>query len=167
MSIVYEGLGAVSATRYSTKAPRWERVPVGQYTSLQVARVAGVSLRQFRCWAEWEGAPDTEAHRRLYTLEQATAIAVIGDLRRKGMSLQKIRGLLKAIHRAVAGLVVDGPPVYLVTDGDTAKIEKHDRLLAVVARAQRPVFVVCVTDQVEKLRKAAAETREDPRAAWR
>src|SRR6516165_4332600 len=62
------------------------------YTSGDVARIAGVSLRQLQWWDERSVvSPRQEGHRRVYLSQEVVEVSVIAELRRKGFSLQKIR----------------------------------------------------------------------------
>ena len=61
-----------------------------QYTSGDVARIAGVSLRQLQWWDERNVvSPVQEGHRRVYRQQEVIEVSVIAELRRKGFSLQK------------------------------------------------------------------------------
>src|SRR5581483_9471205 len=76
--------------------------PPGDQTflSADVARLSGVSLRQLRWWDEREVvSPAKDGHRRLYVPEQVLEILTMADLRRKGLSLQKVRRILRLLRR--------------------------------------------------------------------
>ncbi|HTB12348.1 MAG TPA: MerR family transcriptional regulator, partial [Bryobacteraceae bacterium] len=65
------------------------------YSSIEVADVAQVSLRQLQWWDERKVvSPRHEGHRRIYFAAEVIEITVIAELRRKGFSLQKIRRVL-------------------------------------------------------------------------
>ena len=76
--------------------PKKSRLPVltgaEGYTSSEVARLCGVSLRQLQWWDERSVvSPRQDGHRRIYMPEEVVEISVIAELRRKGFSLQKIQ----------------------------------------------------------------------------
>ena len=60
-----------------------------RYTSGDVARIAGVSLRQLQWWDE-RGvvSPRQEGHRRVYLNQEVVEVSVIAELRRKGFSAE-------------------------------------------------------------------------------
>src|SRR3974377_1373999 len=54
------------------------------YTSGDVARIAGVSLRQLQWWDERNVvSPRQEGHRRVYLAQEVVEVSVIAELRRK------------------------------------------------------------------------------------
>ena len=61
----------------------------GRFTSQQVIALTGITPRQLQWWDE-RGVvkPEREGHRRLYSLNHLTEVAVMWELRRKGFSLQ-------------------------------------------------------------------------------
>src|ERR1017187_4748569 len=74
--------------------------PDRTYSSIEVAEVAGVSLRQLQWWDERKVvSPRHEGHRRIYFAAEVIEITVIAELRRKGFSLQKIRRVLRFLQR--------------------------------------------------------------------
>jgi DNA-binding transcriptional MerR regulator len=79
-----------------------ERAALGEpvFLSADVARIAGVSLRQLQWWDERKlVSPRIEDHRRVYVPDQVLEILVVAALRRKGLSLQKIRKVLRMLRR--------------------------------------------------------------------
>jgi DNA-binding transcriptional MerR regulator len=137
------------------------------YTSSEVSRLCGVSLRQLQWWDERNVvSPRQDGHRRIYMPEEVVEISVIAELRRKGFSLQKIRRVLrflqkdmgKRLNEALSG----SSDVHLLTDGRSIYLEDApDRIIDLLKGARQPMFLVCVTDQVRRL---AAGTRKPPRA---
>jgi len=127
------------------------------FTSSQVARIAGVSLRQLQWWDE-QGvvSPRHEGHRRLYTPGQVLEVSVIAELRRKGFSLQKIRRVLRFLHREMGRRlsdVLDGKSeLHLLTEGRSIYLEdNHSRIIDLLKNARQPMFLICLSDQVRRL----------------
>src|ERR1700685_2920653 len=86
-----------------------------RYTSGDVARIAGVSLRQLQWWAERNVvSPRQEGHRRVYLPEEVVEVSVIAELRRKGFSLQKIRRVLRFLQKEMGKRLSDA----VAKDGD-------------------------------------------------
>ena len=133
-----------------------------QYTSGDVARIAGVSLRQLQWWDERNVvSPQQEGHRRVYRQQEVIEVSVIAELRRKGFSLQKIRRVLKFLQkemgRRLADAVSDNSDIHLITDGRNIYLEDQpDRIIDVMKNAKQPMFLVCVTDQWRRFQPGAA-----------
>jgi DNA-binding transcriptional MerR regulator len=127
------------------------------YTSLEVARVCGVSLRQLQWWDERNVvSPRQDGHRRVYTPQEVVEVSVIAELRRKGFSLQKIRRVLRFLQRdmgkRLSEALATSSDIHLLTDGKSIYLEEApDRIIDVLKNAKQPMFLVCVSDQVRRL----------------
>lgn len=131
------------------------------FTSSDVSRIAGVSLRQLQWWDERKVvSPRHEGHKRVYMSEEVIEITVIAELRRKGFSLQKIRRVLrflqKEMDRRLSDVLQGNTDLHLVTDGKAIFLEEqNDRIIDILKNARQPMFLVCVTDQVRRLSEPA------------
>lgn len=134
------------------------------YSSIEVAQVAQVSLRQLQWWDERKVvSPRHEGHRRVYYAAEVIEITVIAELRRKGFSLQKIRRVLrflqKEMGRRLAEVLAVSSDLHLVTDGKSIYLEdQHDRIIDILKNARQPMFLVSVSDQARRL----TETERKP-----
>ncbi len=132
--------------------------PGRSYTSSDVSRISGVSLRQLQWWDEKKVvSPRHEGHRRIYQPEEVVEITVIAELRRKGFSLQKIRRVLRFLQREMGkrlGDLLSGESNWhLVTDGKAIYLEDdQERIIDILKNARQPMFLVCVTDQAKRLK---------------
>ena len=155
---------------FKTRKPLPEAASSGkQYSSNDVANIAGVSLRQLQWWDERKVvSPTHEGHRRVYGAAEVIEITVIAELRRKGFSLQKIRRVLRFLQREMGRRLADVmnsvSDLHLVTDGKNIFLEDaHDRIIDIFKNASQPMFLVCVSDQAKRLAmtdgKAAAERK--------
>src|SRR6202795_3871719 len=105
------------------------------YSSMEVADVAQVSLRQLQWWDERKVvSPRHEGHRRVFFPAEVIEITVIAELRRKGFSLQKIRRVLrflqKEMGKRLADLTQAASDLHLVTDGKSIYLEdQHERII--------------------------------------
>ncbi len=131
--------------------------PTGTFTSHDVTRITGVTLRQLQWWDE-QGvvSPMQRGHRRLYQLHEVIEISLITELRRKGISLQKIRHVLKFLQKELGkGLfesVRNGNEVHLLTDGKNLYLEDdHRRIVDILNDANQPMIAVCISDQIKRL----------------
>ena len=137
-------------------APSEER-----FTSGDVARIAGVSLRQLQWWDERNVvSPRQEGHRRVYLQQEVVEVSVIAELRRKGFSLQKIRRVLRFLQKEMGKRLSDSvtkdSEIHLITDGKNIYLEDQpDRVIDVLKNAKQPMFLVCVTDQLRRFQSPA------------
>jgi DNA-binding transcriptional MerR regulator len=147
----------------SKKRPE-PQAPDRTYSSMEVAQVASVSLRQLQWWDERKVvSPRHEGHRRVYGRGEVIEITVIAELRRKGFSLQKIRRVLRFLQREMgkrlAALLQASSELHLVTDGKSIFLEdQHERIIDILKNARQPMFLVCVSDQARRL----ADTERKP-----
>jgi len=161
---------------FKTKKSRLDPEPGERaYTSADVARVAGVSLRQLQWWDERKVVqPRHQGHKRVYSSELVLEVSVIAELRRKGFSLQKIRRVLRFLQREVGRRLSDvlagDSELHLLTDGRSIYLEdRQSRVIDLLKNARQPMFLVCVSDQVRRLtaslkKPARAETLSARRA---
>jgi DNA-binding transcriptional MerR regulator len=146
---------------FKTRKTRSVALPSEErYTSNEVARISGVSLRQLQWWDERKVvSPRQDGHKRVYMPEEVVEISVIAELRRKGFSLQKIRRVLKFLQREMGKRLGDAlqseSEVHLLTDGKSISLEESPgRIVELLKAARQPMFLVCVTDQVRRFTEA-------------
>ena len=160
---------------YKTKKIRPETAPPERtFTSSDVSRIAGVSLRQLQWWDERKVvSPRHEGHKRVYHPEEVVEVTVIAELRRKGFSLQKIRRVLRFLQREMGrrlSEVLSGEnALHLVTDGKSIYLEDDsEKIVDILKNAKQPMFLVCVSDQARRLStppaKKPARTESSPAA---
>ncbi|MEX2260548.1 MAG: MerR family transcriptional regulator [Bryobacteraceae bacterium] len=152
---------------FKTKKSRSAASPeTDYYTSNEVSRLSGVSLRQLQWWDEQNVvSPRHDGHRRVYLPHEVVEVTVIAELRRKGFSLQKIRRVLKYLQKEMGKRFADAlrgdSEIHLLTDGKSIYLEDSEsRVIDLLKNARQPMFLVCVTDQVRRLE---AESRKPPR----
>lgn len=146
---------------FKTKKLRPAAAPGGElYTSTGVARICGVSLRQLQWWDERNVvSPRQDGHKRVYLPEEVLEVSVIAELRRKGFSLQKIRRVLRFLQKDMGKRLSEAlqsdSPTHLLTDGKSIYLEESpDRIIDLLKGARQPMFLVCVSDQVQRLTQA-------------
>ena len=146
-----------------------------EYSSVEVARICCVSLRQLQWWDERKVvSPRQDGHRRVYMRAEVVEISVIAELRRKGFSLQKIRRVLRFLQKdtgkRLGEAMAASSDVHLLTDGKSIYLEDApDRIIDLLKNARQPMFLVCVTDQVRRLSSPAERkpARSETAAAQR
>ena len=131
--------------------------PEQSFSGEDVAALARVTPRQLRWWNE-QGvvSPDHQGHRRRYRLEELIKVAVIAELRSKGFSLQKIRRVLRFLHRELRRRLSDvlrpNSEHHLLTDGRNIFLEDSPRkIVDLLKNSRQPIISVCITDQVRRL----------------
>ena len=127
------------------------------FSSEEVAALSRVSARQLQWWDE-RGvvSPDHQGHRRRYRLEELIEISVISELRNKGFSLQKIRKVLRFLHRELGRRLSDvlkpNSEYHLLTDGRNIYLEDSQRkIVDLLKNSRQPIIAVCISDQVKRL----------------
>lgn len=129
-----------------------------RYTSNEVVKLTGISLRQLQWWDE-RGlvVPAREGHRRLYSMEDVAEIAVIVELRRKGFSLQRMRKVIRFLRnelgRRLAQTVTGESDYHLLTDGKHIFLENSEKqVIDLLKNARQPMLTVCLSDAVRQVR---------------
>ena len=133
-----------------------------RFTSKEVIALTGITLRQLQWWDE-RGivVPSREGHRRLYSMEHLTEVAVICDLRRRGFPLQRVRKVIRFLQRefgrSLAETVSGASDYHLLTDGKAIYLETSARqIVDILKNARQPMFAICLSDTV---RQVQAEIR--------
>jgi DNA-binding transcriptional MerR regulator len=101
--------------------------------------------------------PERQGHRRLYSMQNLTEIAVICELRRKGFSLQGVRKVMRFLARefgkGLAEIVGRNSDVHLLTDGTHLYLETSARQIVDILRnSSQPILGVCLSDAVRQVR---------------
>jgi DNA-binding transcriptional MerR regulator len=129
-----------------------------RFTSAQVVRLTGITLRQLQWWDECGIVrPQHEGRRRLYTFDDVTEIAVICALRRKGFPLQRVRRIMKFLQkefgRSLAEAVSSGSAYHLLTDGKRIYLENSQRqVIDILKNSRQPLLAVCLSDAVREVK---------------
>jgi DNA-binding transcriptional MerR regulator len=129
--------------------------------------MADVTLRQLQWWDERKVvAPRKENHRRVYLPQQVLEILIVAALRRKGLSLRKIRRILRLLRRELAQSSSkardDASKLYLLTDVHTVHLEDEPELiLKVLSEAPGAIYLVSLSDQIKRI-----ASEEAPRRYW-
>jgi DNA-binding transcriptional MerR regulator len=128
-----------------------------RWTSIEVKALTGITARQLQWWDE-RGivVPERHGHRRLYSLEDVTEVAVICELRKRGFSLQRVRKVMRFLQKefgkrlaeTVSGtsnyhLLIDGKDLYLETSAE--------QIVDILKNSRQPVLAVCLSDTVRRV----------------
>ena len=130
----------------------------GQFTSRDVVALTRITPRQLQWWDE-RGVvkPAREGHRRIYSMQHLTEVAVICELRRKGFSLQNVRKVIRFLDRefgkGLAEIVDHSSEIHLLTDGTHLYLETSVRqIVDILKNSDQPVFDVCLSDMVRQIK---------------
>ena len=139
------------------KTPAKTSKPADVFSSLEVALVTGVSLRQLQWWDE-QGivTPMQKGHRRLYRMREVIDVALITELRRKGISLQKTRKVLSRLQEKYGDSFYmprkNGRDLHLLTDGDNIFLESSGRaIVSIMKESSQPITAICISDHIARL----------------
>jgi DNA-binding transcriptional MerR regulator len=128
------------------------------FPTREVIALTGISARQLQWWDE-RGVvkPQREGHRRLYSMQNVTEIAVICELKRKGFSLQAVRKVMRFLQRefakGLAEIVSRTSDVHLLTDGKHLYLETSARqIVDILKNSSQPILGVCLSDAVRQVR---------------
>jgi DNA-binding transcriptional MerR regulator len=130
---------------------------IESYTSSQVSERTGLTPRQLQWWDE-QGivAPARQGHRRLYSAKNLAELAILSDLRRRGLSLQRIRKMVDLLRREfghrLAELLSRGPGLHLLTDGESIFLCDSERgIIDLLRDTQQPLLAICIGPILERV----------------
>jgi DNA-binding transcriptional MerR regulator len=129
-----------------------------QFTSREVVDLTGITPRQLQWWDERKIViPKRDGHRRLYSFEDLSEVAVICELRRKGFSLQRVRKVIRFLQREfskrLAETVSGTSDYHLLTDGKTLYLETSpQQIVDILKNSRQPMLAVCLSDTVRQVR---------------
>src|SRR5882724_6383978 len=128
------------------------------FTSREVIALTGITARQLQWWDERRiVVPARQGHRRLYSMEDLTEIAVICELRQRGFSLQRVRKVIRFLQtefdKRLAETVRSGSDYHLLTDGRNLYLETSARqIVDILKNSRQPMLAVCISDTVRQVR---------------
>jgi len=137
------------------------------FSSQDVIRLTGITARQLQWWDE-RGivVPARHGHRRVYSFEDLTEVAVICELRRKGFSLQRMRKVVRFLQREfsqrLAETVSGSSNYHLLSDGRSLYLETSpQQIVDILKNSRQPMFAICLSDTVRQV-KAVVSGRKRP-----
>jgi DNA-binding transcriptional MerR regulator len=133
--------------------------PLGEWVffSKDVAQIVGISLRQLQWWDERKVvSPRQQDHRRVYSYLQVLEIFTVAAFRRKGISLQRIRRVVRSLRRELGKRVNESlayqPTLYVLTDGKSVHLEEQPApILSRLSDARTGMYLVCLSDQIRAI----------------
>ena len=130
----------------------------GRYRTAEVARLAEVTLRQLQVWEEKRVAVASRSGRvRLYTPSQVLFVIVVAELRRRGLSLQRLRQLSPALRQLLEDHEVVGSRrafAFVLTDGRQVQFaDSPNKTLELVLNFSRPIVCINLANCLDRLEK--------------
>lgn len=128
-----------------------------KFTSKEVVTLTGITPRQLQWWDERRiVVPAREGHRRLYSPEDLSEVAVICELRRRGFSLQRVRKVMRFLQREfgkrLAETVGGASDYHLLTDGRTLYLETSaQQIVDILKNNRQPMLAICLSDAVRRV----------------
>jgi DNA-binding transcriptional MerR regulator len=127
-----------------------------RFTSREVIALTGITARQLQWWDE-RVVVQPERHRRLYSIQHLTEVAVICELRRKGFSLQGVRKVMRFLERefgkGLSQIVDSASELHLLTDGTHLYLETSpQQIVDILKNSAQPILGVCLSDAVRQVR---------------
>jgi len=136
-----------------------------RFTSREIIALTGITARQLQWWDE-RGLvqPQREGHRRVYSKNQLTEVAVICQLRRKGFSLQGVRKVLRFLDRefgkGFAEIIEGDSEIHLLTDGKHIYVETSAKqIVDILKNSNQPILGICLSDAARQLRTGIASAK--------
>jgi DNA-binding transcriptional MerR regulator len=129
-----------------------------RFTSREVIALTGITARQLQWWDERAVVkPARDGHRRLYSIQHLTEVAVICELRRKGFSLQGVRKVMRFLGREfgkrLSEIVDSGSELHLLTDGTHLYLKTSpQQIVDILKNSAQPILGVCLSDAVRQVR---------------
>ena len=129
----------------------------GTFTSLEIAQLTGITLRQLQWWDEQNiVAASRFGRRRIYSLNDLAEIAIICELRRRGFSLQKVRSITQFLQKQFGSRLVEAArsaeESYLLTDGSNIYVKDSARgVVDLLKNSRQPMLSVCLSDIVRRV----------------
>jgi len=136
------------------------------YTSNEVMALTGITARQLQWWDE-RGVvrPERQGRNRFYSMADLAEVTVICELRDKGISLQRIRKIMRFLQREFGRRLVEtvsgASEYHLLTDGDKIYLENSTHeIIDILKNARQPIFTVCLTDAVKRIQADVREMKK-------
>ena len=125
----------------------------------EVAKLAGVSLRQLQIWEEKRVAVASRSGRvRLYTASQALFVIIVAELRKRGFSFQRLRGLSSMLRQLLADHGIEGRPsnrdAFVLTDGRRIQFaDSPNKTCELVSNFSRPIVCLNLSNCLDLIEK--------------
>lgn len=134
-----------------------------RFSTSDVLQLTGVTARQLQWWDEKRVVvPEREGRNRIYSTADLVEILVIEQLRRRHISLQQVRRVLrflrKEVHVRLADIVQGSKEHHLLLDGKHVYLESDSReIVDLMRNTDQPMLLICLTDTISRLKVDVGE----------
>lgn len=129
-----------------------------RFSTDEVVVLTGMTPRQLQWWDE-RGIvrPAREGRRRIYSLDDLAEVAVIGELRARGFSLQRVRKVMRFLQHEFGKRLIEtvsaASQYHLLTDGRHIYLETSPQeVVDLLKNSRQPMFAICLSDTVQRVR---------------
>jgi len=132
-----------------------------RFRTVELARIADISQRQLQVWEEKRVVmASREGRVRLYTASQALLVIILAELRRRGLSFQRLRTLAATLRQLLSDYRLhERAPVlggFILTDGRQVYFaDSQNKICELVSNFFRPIVCVNLADCLERIEKQA------------
>ncbi len=137
----------------------------GSANTREVMQLTGATARQLQWWDEHRLIrPARAGRKRLYSQADLAEILVVLELRRRHISLHRVRRVLRFLEKQLGARLADlvsdhsGQPLtdyHLLIDGKRLYLETEGHhIFELLRRSEQAVFLVSLTATVQRLRVA-------------
>src|SRR5215471_8687664 len=138
-----------------------------RFNSNEIVALTGITPRQLQWWDE-RGivVPGREGHRRIYSFEDLSEVAVICELRRRGFSLQRVRKVVRFLQREfgkrLAETVSGKSDYHLLTDGKSLYLETSpQQIVDILKNSRQPMLAICISDTVRRVQAVIRANKKE------
>jgi len=138
-----------------------------RFNSNEIVALTGITPRQLQWWDE-RGivVPGREGHRRIYSFEDLSEVAVICELRRRGFSLQRVRKVVRFLQREfgkrLAETVSGKSDYHLLTDGKSLYLETSpQQIVDILKNSRQSMLAICISDTVRRVQAVIRANRKE------
>jgi len=141
------------------------------FSTRDVLDLAGVSARQLQWWDERRiVVPERRGRKRVYSAADLVDILVIGQLRRRSISLAQVRRVLRLLrnqlHMRLSDLVTGEREYHLLLAGKRMFLETDSKqIIELLRNSLQPMLLISLTDAIKPVRIELAELMKAAPAA--
>ncbi len=128
------------------------------FSTRDVLDLTGVSARQLQWWDERRiVVPERQGRNRVYSAADLVDIVVIGQLRRRSISLAQVRRVLRLLrnqlHMRLSDLVSGNREYHLLLAGKRMFLETDSKqIIELLRNSMQPMLLISLTEAIKPVR---------------
>ena len=133
------------------------------FSTRDVLDLTGVSARQLQWWDERRiVVPERRGRNRVYSAADLVDILLIGQLRRRSISLAQVRRALRLLrnelHMRLSDLVTGGREYHLLLAGKRMFLETDSKqIIELLRNSMQPMLLISLSEAIKPVRVELAE----------